>query len=108
MDSGVHKPIGLSEAEITAFTDKALFESASVGSALARKSKHQKRERQKRERQKSESRKSEFRKSEPQKLVWVTNPTAFVRRALSGTIVTMLIGAVIGAAITISSMWVLA
>lgn len=33
MDSGVQKPIGLSEAEITAFTDKALFESA-----LARKS----------------------------------------------------------------------
>ena len=98
MDSGVQKPIGLSEAEITAFTDKALFESASVGSALARKSKHQKRERQK----------SESRKSEPQKLVWVTNPTAFVRRALSGTIVTMLIGAVIGAAITISSMRVLA
>ena len=78
MDSGVQKPIGLSEAEITAFTDKALFESA-----LARKSK-------------------------PQKLVWVTNRTAFVRRALSGTIITMLIGAVIGAAITISSMWVLA
>ena len=78
MDSGVHKPIGLSEAEITAFTDKALFESASVESALARK-------------------------SEPQKLVWVTNPTAFVRRALSGTIITMLIGAVIGAAITISN-----
>ena len=78
MDSGVHKPIGLSEAEITAFTDKAPFESA-----LARKSK-------------------------PQKLVWATNRTAFVRRALSGTIITMLIGAVIGAAITISSMWVLA
>ena len=78
MDSGVHKPIGLSEAEITAFTDKALFESA-----LARK-------------------------SEPKKLLWVTNPTAFVRPALSGTIITMLIGAVIGAAITISSMWVLA
>ncbi|MGA0948690.1 MAG: hypothetical protein ACO3SH_09670, partial [Candidatus Puniceispirillaceae bacterium] len=78
MDSGVQKPIGLSEAEITAFTDKALFESA-----LARK-------------------------SEPKKLLWVTNPTAFVRRALSGTIITMLIGAVIGAAITISSMWVLA
>ena len=83
MDSGVQKPIGLSEAEITAFTDKALFESALFESALARKSK-------------------------PQKLVWVTNPTAFVRRALSGTIITMLIGAVIGAAITISSMWVLA
>ena len=83
MDSGVQKPIGLSEAEITVFTDKALFESASVESSLARK-------------------------SEPQKLVWVTNPTAFVRRALSGTIITMLIGAVIGAAITISSMWVLA
>lgn len=88
MDSGVQKPIGLSEAEITVFTDKALFESAPFESApfegaLARK-------------------------SEPQKLVWVTNPTAFVRRALSGTIITMLIGAVIGAAITISSMWVLA
>lgn len=88
MDSGVQKPIGLSEAEITAFTDKALFESALFESApfegaLARK-------------------------SEPQKLVCVTNPTAFVRRALSGTIITMLIGAVIGAAITISSMWVLA
>ena len=88
MDSGVQKPIGLSEGEITAFTDKALFESApfesaSVESALARKSK-------------------------PQKLVWVTNPTAFVSRALSGTIITMLIGAVIGAAITISSMRVLA
>ena len=83
MDSGVQKPIGLSEAEITAFTDKALFESAPFEGALARK-------------------------SEPQKLVWVTNPTAFVRRALSGTIITMLIGAVIGAAITISSMWVLA
>jgi len=78
MDSGVQKPIGLSEAEITAFTDKALFESA-----LARK-------------------------SESKKLLWVTNPTAFVRRALSGAIITMLIGAVIGAAITISSMWVLA
>ena len=98
MDSGVQKPIGLSDAEITVFTDKALFESASVESALARKSK----------RQKPGSRKSESRKSEPQKLVWVTNPTAFVRRALSGTIITMLIGAVIGAAITISSMWVLA
>jgi hypothetical protein len=88
MDSGVQKPIGLSEAEITAFTDKALFESAPFESApfegaLARKSK-------------------------PQKLVWVTNRTAFVRRALSGTIITMLIGAVIGAAVTISSMWVLA
>ncbi len=88
MDSGVQKPICLSEAEITAFTDKALFESAPFESApfegaLARK-------------------------SEPQKLVWVTNPTAFVRRALSGTIITMLIGAVICAAITISSMWVLA
>ena len=57
MDSGVQKPIGLSEAEITAFTDKALFESASVESALARK-------------------------SEPQKFVWVTNPKAFVRRAI--------------------------
>jgi hypothetical protein len=79
MDSGVQKPIGLSEAEITAFTDKALFQSAPLDSALARKSK-------------------------PQKLVWVTNRTAFVRRALSGTIITMLIGAVIGAAITISSM----
>jgi len=78
MDSGVQKPIGLSEAEITAFTDKALFESAPFESALARKSK-------------------------PQKLVWVTNRTAFVRCALSGTIITMLIGAVIGAAITISS-----
>ena len=83
MDSGVQKPIGLSEAEITAFTDKALFESAPFEGALALKSK-------------------------PQKLVWVTNRTAFVRRALSGTIITMLIGAVIGAAITISSMWVLA
>ena len=83
MDPGVQKPIGLGEAEITAFTDKALLESASVESALARK-------------------------SEPQKLVWVINPTAFVRRALSGTIITMLIGAVIGAAITISSMLVLA
>ena len=87
MDSGVQKPIGLSEAEITAFTDKALFESA-----RARKSKRQK---------------PESRKSEPQKLVWVTNPKAFVRRALSGAIITMLIGAVIGAAITNSSMWVL-
>ena len=93
MDSGVQKPIGLSDAEITAFTDKALFESASVESALARKSKRQK---------------PGSRKSEPQKLVWVTNPTAFVGRALSGTIITTLIGAVIGAAITISSMWVLA
>ena len=98
MDSGVQKPIGLSEAKITAFTDKALFESAPFESALARKS----------ERQKPESRKSESRKSEPQKLVWVTNPTAFLRHAISGTIITMLICTVIGAAITISSMWVLA
>jgi len=30
MDSGVQKPIGLSEAEITAFTDKALHENLSL------------------------------------------------------------------------------
>jgi hypothetical protein len=33
IDSGVQKPIGLSEAEITAFTDKALSESALLESA---------------------------------------------------------------------------
>jgi hypothetical protein len=93
MDSGVQKPIGLSEAEITAFTDKALFESAPVESAPFESALFES---------------AQARKSKPQKLVWVTNPTAFVRRTLSGTIITMLIGAVIGAAITISSMWVLA